>query len=122
MILFGVYCLKINFYPVITFLKYGPSEVFTYSVSDQYKFHLPLHQQVFNRGLDTTSLQSEKYHQNTSDGKEDFQSIMETRREWKQKVCESSNKSDRRFFRSLLEKPKALLSHLTPLEKMVYYV
>ena len=44
-------------------------------------------------------------------GKEDFQSQMETRREWKQIVCESSNKSDKAFF-----------SPLEPLERMVYYV
>ena len=48
---------------------------------------------------------------NTSTGKKDFQSQMETRRQWKQKVCERSNKSD-----------KALLSPLEPLEQMVYYV
>ena len=47
---------------------------------------------------------------------------METRQEWKQKVCEGSNKADRGFSRFLFSKPKTLLSHLTPLEKMVYYV
>ena len=65
---------------------------------------------------------SENDHQNTSDGKEDFQSIMETRREWKQIVCQSSNKADRGFFGFLFAKPKAFLSHLTPLERMVYYL
>ena len=95
--------------------------MFSYSVSHQYNFHLPF-RQVLNRGLDTTSLQSQEYHQNTSEGKDDFQSIMETRREWKQKVCESSNKADTGFFRFLFSKPKTLLSHLTPLERMVYYV
>ena len=104
---------EINLYPVFTYFIYGPSELFSYSVSDQYNFDLSLQQ------LDTTSLHSEKDHQiihgmttfNTSIGKEDFQSQMETRREWKQMVCERSNKSD-----------KALLSPLEPLERMVYYV
>ena len=127
-----VECLrkKINLYSVFTFLKYGPSELYSYSVSDQYKFYLPL-QQVLNKGLDTTSSlssQSETEHQTVSEvtmrmsnsstvtsevtksyGLEDFQSEMETRRELKKKVCERSNKADR-----------ALLSPL--MEKVVYYV
>ena len=107
---------KLIFHSVFTFLKYGPSERFSYSVSDQYNFHLRL-QQVHDRGLIPTSLNSENV-QDTSDGKEDFQSIMETRREWKQKICESS----RGFFRFLFSNPKTLMSHLTPLERMVYYV
>ena len=85
---------------------------------DQYNFDPPL-QQDFDRGLDTTSSHSEKDHQmfhgmatfNISIGKEDFQSQMETRRQWKQIVCERRNKSE-----------KALLSPLEPLERMVYYV
>ena len=114
----SIKCLKINLYSVFTFLKYGPSELFSYSVSDHHNFDLSL-QQDFDRGLDTTSSHSEKDHQrfhgmttfNKSIGKEDFQSQMETRRQWKQKVCEISNKSD-----------KVLLSPLEPLEQMVYYV
>ena len=121
---------KNNLYLVFTFLKYGPSELYSYSVSDQYKFYLPL-QQVLNKGLDTTSSlssQSKTEHQmvpevtmrtsnsstvtsevTESYGLEVFQSEMETRREMKKKVCERSNKADR-----------ALLSPL--MEKVVYYV
>ena len=123
---------KNNLYLVFTFLKYGPSELYSYSVSDQYNFHLPL-QQVLDRGLDTTSsIPSQSVtvteHQTVSEvtmrtsnsstdtsevtesyGLEDFQSEMETRRELKKKVCERSNKADR-----------ALLSPL--MEKVVYYV
>ena len=104
--------------------------MFSYSVSNQYNFHLPL-RQVLDRGLDTTSSTSSKSEtelqtisevtmttSNTSTitseatesyDKEDFQREMETRRELKQKVCERSNKADR-----------ALLSPL--MEKVVYYV
>ena len=108
--MFIAQCLEINLYSVFTFLIYGPLELFSYSVSDQYNFDLSLQQ------LDTTSLHSEKDHQiihgmttfNTSIGKEDFQSQMETRRQWKEKVCERSNNSE-----------KELLSPLEPLERMV---
>ena len=121
---------KINLYSVFTFLKYGPSELFSYSVSDHHNFDLSL-QQDFDRGLDTTSSlssQSKTEHQmvpevtmrtsnsstvtsevTESYGLEVFQSEMETRREMKKKVCERSNKADR-----------ALLSPL--MEKVVYYV
>ena len=78
--------------------------------------------------MDTTSSQSETDHQTipevimtsykssttTSEvtesyGKKDFQSKIETRREFKKKVCERSKKADR-----------ALLSPF--IEKVVYYV
>ena len=105
---------RINLYSVFTFLKFGLSELFSFFVADKYNFD-PTLQPDFCRGL----LHSEKDHQishdmttsNTSTGKKDFQSQMETRRQWKQKVCERSNKLD-----------KALLSPLEPLEQMVYYV
>ena len=105
---------RINLYSVFTYIKYGLSELFSFFVANKYNFDPPL-QPDFCRGL----LHSEKDHQishdmttsNTSTGKKDFQSQMETRRQWKQKVCERSNKSD-----------KALLSPLEPLEQMVYYV
>ena len=110
---------------MFTLLKYGPSEIFRYSVTEQYNFHLPI-RQVLDKGLDITS--SEQTEQQTthevtmttintsitssevieSYGKEDFQSEMEARRELKQKVCDKSNKAG---------------SILSPLmERVVYYV
>ena len=123
-------CQKINLYSVFTLLKYGPSEIFRYTVTEKYQFHLPT-RQVLDKGLDITSSASDsktelqKTHEvtmnsttsNTSRAssevgesydKEDFKSEMEARRELKQKVCENSNKAG---------------SILSPLmERVVYYV
>ena len=123
---YGNFMSRINLYSVFTLLKYGPSEIFRYSVTEQYNFNLP-NRQVLDKGLDITPSESKTEQQTTHEvtmttintsitssevsesyDKEDFHREMESRRELKQKVCEKSNKAG------------SILSSL--MERVVYFV